>query len=268
MKYVIDHDLHIHSHLSSCSDDPEQTKERILQHAKDEGLKTICVTDHFWDETLDCELEWYQKQNYEHISASLPLPKNDGVDFLFGCETELNKYMTLGISKERFDSFDFIIIPTTHFHIRWFTLFAEDVVTPQDRANTWVKRLDAVLNMDLPFHKVGLAHLTCSCISPIREDYLKALDLIPRDEMLRLFTKAKELVVGIELNSYDMNYPDSEEDTILRIYKTVKECGCKFYLGSDAHHPDTLVDSIAIFQKAIDALQLQEEDKYIIPKLR
>ena len=35
MKYVIDHDLHIHSLLSSCSRDPEQNTEAILRHAEE-----------------------------------------------------------------------------------------------------------------------------------------------------------------------------------------------------------------------------------------
>lgn len=49
MKFKVDHDLHIHSHLSSCSRDPEQTPERILQYAKENGFKTVCLTDHYWD---------------------------------------------------------------------------------------------------------------------------------------------------------------------------------------------------------------------------
>lgn len=31
MKYIVDHDFHIHSRLSSCSDDPRQTPKRIVE---------------------------------------------------------------------------------------------------------------------------------------------------------------------------------------------------------------------------------------------
>ena len=46
MKYVFDHDFHIHSQLSSCSRDPEQNNERILKKmrrllSKDEIHKLI-----------------------------------------------------------------------------------------------------------------------------------------------------------------------------------------------------------------------------------
>ena len=111
MRYVFDHDLHIHSKISSCSSDPEQTNERILKYAEDNNLTTICLTDHFWDDTLEGASKWYAKQNFEHISQAKPLPQTDKVKFLFGCETELNKFLTLGISKEKLDLFDFIIIP-------------------------------------------------------------------------------------------------------------------------------------------------------------
>ena len=52
MKFTYDHDLHIHSSVSPCGGDPAQTPGRILQYAADNGLKTICVTDHYWDDMV------------------------------------------------------------------------------------------------------------------------------------------------------------------------------------------------------------------------
>ena len=43
MRFKIDHDLHIHTQLSIFSGHPEQTPKRILQHAKDNNLSTLCV---------------------------------------------------------------------------------------------------------------------------------------------------------------------------------------------------------------------------------
>lgn len=94
MKYIFDNDLHIHSKLSLCSNDPEQTPERILQYAKENNLKNICIADHFWDETVPGASGWYEPQNYAHISQSKPLPQADGINFMFGCETELDMNMT------------------------------------------------------------------------------------------------------------------------------------------------------------------------------
>lgn len=264
MKYIVDNDLHIHSKISLCSDDPGQTNERILRYAEENGLKTICLTDHFWDEEVEGASEWYKKQDYAHIEAAKPLPQSEHVRFLFGCETEINKDLTLGVSRKKFDLFDFIIIPTTHFHMKGYTLSEEDAATVQGRAYAWVKRLDAVFDMNLPFHKIGIAHLTNGLIAPKREDYIQILRLLPEEEMERLFRKAATLGAGIEINASDMDFATEEADAILRPYKIAKKCGCKFYLGSDAHTQKTLENVKTIFEKAVDLLELTEEDKFLI----
>ena len=38
-----------------------------MRYAEEMGLKTICLTDHFWDETVEGASEWYKDQNYGHI---------------------------------------------------------------------------------------------------------------------------------------------------------------------------------------------------------
>ena len=198
-EYKFDHDYHIHSELSRCSADPSQSTERILSYARENGLAEICLTDHYWDSAVPCDFYWYQPQNFEHRSRALPLPKAEEVRFMFGCETDINKELTLGTVPERFSDFDFIIIPTTHLHMQGFTSYDEDISDVSMRAKTWVKRLDALLAKDLPFEKIGIAHLACKLIAPTREEYLKTLSLIPEDEMRRLFDKAAKLGVGIEL---------------------------------------------------------------------
>ena len=262
MKYVFDHDFHIHSQLSSCSRDPEQNNERILKYAEDEGLHTIVLADHFWDETVPGASKWYSAQDYPHICQAKPLPQSDKVKFLFGCETEMDKNMTVGCSRERMEEFDFIVIPTTHFHMEKFTIAEENLATPQTRAQVWVDKLDALLAMDLPFHKIGIAHLVCGLIwKGDRAKYLETLDSITDADMHRIFAKAARLGVGIEIN---MSYPDEERDTVLRPFRIAKEEGCKFYLGSDAHHPAGLDNARKKFERAIDDLELTEEDKFIL----
>lgn len=264
MRCVYDNDLHIHSKLSLCSNDPEQTSGRILKYAVENGLKTVCLTDHFWDETVPGaeEFDFYAKQNYAHVALSEPLPQADGVKFLFGCETELIKNMTLGISKNCIDRFGFIVIPTTHFHMRDFTV-PSDAVSVHEKTDLWFKRFNAVLDMDLPFHKIGIAHLTCSLIeNGDRAKFLDIIDSLNGDELKKTFAKAAKVGVGIELNSSDMNFAENERDTILRLYKIAKETGCKFYFGSDAHHPNELDGAKDIFERAIDYLNLTEDDKF------
>jgi len=52
---------------------------------------------------------------------------------------------------------------------------------------------------------------------------------------------------------------------VLRPYKIAIECGCKFYLGSDAHTVAGLERAIPEFEKMIDLLGLTEDQKYTVP---
>ncbi len=264
MKFKIDHDLHMHSRFSLCSGSDSHTGERMLQYAKDFGFHTLVVTDHFWDEKAGEAPIDYRGLNFAHISQIKPLPKAEGIRFLFGCETELDYNFKLGLSKERYDEFDFIVIPTTHMHLK-SAIKDEDFNNTEKRIELWTQRFEAVLNMDLPFHKVGIAHLACTGVARDRAEYIKVLDSIPEENMRRLFTKAKELGAGIEINGSDVEFADSEADTVLRMFRIAKECGCKFYLGSDLHSTKRPYESfIPLYERAIDLLGLTEEDKFVI----
>jgi histidinol phosphatase-like PHP family hydrolase len=264
MKYSFDHDLHIHSKLSLCSDDKDQTPENILAYAKRCGLKTLCLTDHFWDSSVDGASDWYSSQNLEHISKLLPLPKDDSIRFLFGCETEMNRHGTIGIAKDHFNLFDFIIVPTTHFHMRGYTLTDEELASPKARADAWVRRFDTLLSSELPFHKVGLAHPICAFIGMTRSTVYETVAAIPESEMLRLFKGARESGLAIELNASDMRSAMKYPEILMKPFTAAKECGCKFYLGTDAHHPQAFDTAEETFTPAINYLNLTEDDKYLI----
>ena len=70
---------------------------RMLSYAKELGLTKICVTDHFWDERVEGASSWYAPQNFTHITKNLPLPGAEGIDFLFGCESDMDKRMIIGV---------------------------------------------------------------------------------------------------------------------------------------------------------------------------
>lgn len=194
--FVVDHDFHIHSCLSTCSRDPEQTPHRLLRYAEENGFKQIVLTDHFWDSAVPGASQWYRSQDYAWISQALPLPQSDQVSFLFGAETYMDAALTLGISDERWDAFSFVVIPTTHMHFRGFTLSAEEAETAQGRANAWVRRLDNLLSRDLPFHKIGIAHLVCGLIAPDLETYRQVFELLPDQKLEELFAQCARVGVG------------------------------------------------------------------------
>lgn len=265
MRYIIDNDLHIHTNLSICSKDEKQTPLALLDYAKEQGLKTICVTDHYWDSAVKCNTAynwWYEKQNFDHISQNLPLPSSDGIRFLFGCEADLDSDNLIGIPPERYADFDFIIVSTTHFHHMTGEKWTD--ATNKQLAGHWVERMKVILSSTLPFGKVGVAHPACPLINKkSRADYLETLDLINNDDLYDIFREASKKNLAIEINA-DMKFEDSEAESVLRMFRIAKECSCKFYLGSDAHSVGGFTNVKKVFDNVIDSLNLTEDDKFII----
>ncbi len=262
MRFKIDHDLHIHTKLSFCSMKPEQTPENILKYGEKHGYKTLCLTDHMWDTArIPTDDDFYKNQTYEYICGSLPLPQSDKVKMLFGCETDLNKDMVLGVSSEVMDKLDFIIIPLNHFHMGGFTCRGGE--SSEELAKLVIDRFDGVLDMDLPFHKIGIAHFSDACIGA---RYWNALKMIPDSEYRRIFAKAADRGIGIELNMELSDLKGDYKDTILMPYFFAKDAGCKFYLGSDIHSQRKVPDLPEIFDIVVDTLDLKESDKFIIGK--
>lgn len=106
--FPIDHDLHCHTHLSGCSNDPEQTPENLLAFAKAHGYAAMAFTDHFWDAPAvpGSEGTYLDGCGLEHVSADLPLPDGESVRLAFGCETELSAAGVLGLAPEIVDALD------------------------------------------------------------------------------------------------------------------------------------------------------------------
>lgn len=232
MRYAADHDFHIHSTVSLCCHDDNQTPEAILNYAKENGFKKICLTNHFWDEMVKSEADWCDEHNFSAVSSVLPLPKDENVEFLFGCETDMDFTNVLGISEERFDAFDLVVVATTHLHLVGNTVKAE-IKTPEEAAFHWLDKIENLLTKDLSFHKIGIAHLTCSHIFGKRTD--ESLSLISDNAMYSIFKECSAKGAGIELNVKALNISAEEKEVFLRPYFIAKDCGCKFYLGSDSH---------------------------------
>ena len=261
MRYIADHDFHIHSTVSLCCHDKNQTPEAILNYAKENGYKRICLTNHFWDENVKSEAEWMDEHDFSHVSSVLPLPKDDNVEYFFGCETDMDFNNIVGVSKERFDAFDFVIIATTHLHLDGNTVKTK-ITTPEEAAYHWVDKAENLLLKDLPFHKIGIAHLTTGHI--LKNQTAETLSLIPDSAMYSIFNECSRKGVGIELNVKTINMTDEQKEIFMRPYFIAKECGCKFYLGSDSHKTSALACAKENFENVITLLDLEEKHKFHI----
>ena len=267
MRYLVDHDMHIHSGGSMCSSDPEQTPARILQYAVEEGFSTVALTDHFWDETVPMPTggwgpDFYTSQNWEHIRKQLPLPSHDTIRFLFGAEVDMTLDGTVGISPERLAQMDFLLISISHFHCTDFTIRGADAATPAGRAQVLLDKLDTLLAMPLPWHKISLAHLTGPKLGGgDPANHCEVLRLVQGERLTTLFKKAAALGVGIELNTATFQFGSEEEErAVTAFYAHAKACGCKFTFGSDAHGPHHFLPHRERGQAMADRLGLTEQD--------
>ena len=200
-------------------------------------------------------------QNFDYLSKNLPLPQEEKIHFLFGCEADMDENFTLGITKEDFSLFNFVVVSTTHLHMYPF-------ISIEKTAENLVNRYNALINMNLPFSKIGIAHPTCLLIAPNGQTK-DVLNLIPEQTFRNIFYKLAEKKAGIELNKTDFDLNKVTIDDIkasLRVLNIAKNCGCKFYLGSDAHHPADFLNTRDIFSNLINQLSLTENHKFT-PKI-
>ncbi len=257
MRYQIDHDIHIHSQISPCSNDVNQTKEAIFSYGCTLGLKLLCVTDHFWDLGVDFKgyPGWTDVGNQKWKSI-LPLPCRENCKFLFGAEVDMNAAGVVGIEKSTLDQMDFCILSVGHLWLKGFTLPADaPEPDPHTKKEIYKSRLLSVLHRDdYDFTKIGIGHFTCGfgtdCLSCFSDE-----------EYGEIFSLIAQKGAGVELN---FQLPQQDEDVfeVLRPYKIAKEVGCKFYLGGDAHHPCDFAGNMKKFERMIDALDLTEDDKW------
>ena len=263
MKYQIDHDFHIHTHLSKCSGDPGQTVERLLAYGKKNGLRHICITNHFWDAPIPGASAFHEGQDLAHIQKVLPFPEDPDVTFHFGCECEIDKHGVFGVLPEHLDQFEFLALSVSHMHMKGFTYDPETDDSVEARIALYKKRMDWALALNLPWHKVGLAHPTTALIACARwEEHLQILDGIPDEDWRRWFTFLAQKGAGIELNIEIFRFEEKDLPRGMRPYHIAKECGCRFYLGSDAHRLSQIEEAPARFARIIEVLDLQESDKW------
>ncbi len=265
----ITHDLHQHSFLSSCSYDPEMTPKNLFSNAIDNGYNTICITDHVWDSNVTGASDWYSKQDINHISKSVEkiqsvvMHSNQNIRFYFGCETEYCGGKKLGLSKQSFDLFDFVVIPVNHFHMMDFVR-PSNINTASLVAELFLTRLEELQQLDLPWEKIGIAHFTTSLLfrEGKVEDVLKCMS---EQRLKQIFEFIACHGTGIELNACCFRKGwENNSEILLRPYTLAKQAGCKFYFCTDAHAVKDL-SSIYNLESVISLLSLSEDDIYKIP---
>ena len=85
-------------------------------------------------------------------------------------------------------------------------------------------------------------------------------DILSDNELKEVYTLIANKKAGFEINMpFHLYKTDEERTKAIRPYILAKECGCKFYLGSDAHHPDALDGAYDNFSKIVKLKQTEKD---------
>ncbi len=229
------HDIHVHTHLSSCAK-PTAIADEYIRRASAMGLHTLGFADHFWDEKVTeyPASDWYRPQNFDHIRQILGevTEKPENLRILYGCETEFCRGQFLGITEERAKALDFILVPHSHTHMHGFTIDAEAALDPKAHAAYLVESFKAVCRHPLAKYITSIAHPFHPVA--VKPDFETAvIENISDNDFGECFTLAGEKNIGIELNASHVSRPNIDRTS--RIFKCAKDAGCRFSFGSDAH---------------------------------
>jgi histidinol phosphatase-like PHP family hydrolase len=267
MPLLIDHDVHVHTVLSSCCKDPLQTAANVVSRAAETGLRTIGFADHVWDSRIPGASRWYEPQTLDHIlriREEIPADTK-GVRVLVGCETEYCGGGKAGLSRESAERLDFVLIPTSHFHMKGFTV-PESLGGPKEVAALLCERFGEVLDLGLA---TGIAHPFVPLGFRDRVDDI--LPLIPDSQFLDLFGRAADLGVAIEASVVMFPSIDHGEtagwhdEALLRVLTLAKRAGCRFFFASDAHNLSE-IGSVLRLAPFAERIGITEDD--VLPTFR
>ncbi len=256
----IDHDIHVHTFLSSCSKDPDAVPEKMLEAAAVNGLRTVGFADHLWDAGVPGASDWYRPQDMQHIArirAQLPADTR-GVRVLLGCETEYIGNGTVGISPTAAAQLDFVLVPHSHFHMEGFVRPAT-VQQPDEIAALMQQRFAEAIELEVT---TGIAHPFLPCTQ--REHTDEIIQAIPDSAFSDLFGRAAERGVSIEITAGAFPSLGSGEtggwhdSTFMRMYRLAAASGCVFHCASDTHNLQGMGRTRRL-QPFVDELGLTQE---------
>lgn len=263
----IQHDIHMHTFLSLCADDPRLLPPAIIEKSKKNGIKLLGFSDHMWDRTMPGNDEdFYLRQDYDHVMKihSMMPEKTEGIKIMFGCETEYNGKGRIGISKDTASKFDYVLVPTNHDLTKYAK--EEGISTPVDIAQDLIKRFREILSFDVA---TGICHP----MLPLGffEMGNQIFNSVSNEEFNECFSMAREKGVSLEINSctfpgiYSRGTEGFTDYAYLRFFTLAKEAGCKFHFGSDAHSLED-IDRLQKLEPYLELLKITEED--INPRFR
>ena len=247
-------DLHVHTLLSSCASRTAYPQEYI-DICKKTGITTIGFADHLWDPAVVGASPWYAPQDIEHVKKIRSMIEDtEGINVLFGCETEYTGKGKAAVSKAAAQSFDYVLIPPNHFHMK-------DFVIPAAVTEIWeykkylLEYFMEICEIDLGVH-IGIAHPFMPLGVP---DVNGTLAAITDAEYKECFEYAKKHGKSVEIQT---GIADADNPEFNRMLKIADGCGCVFHFASDAHDTENFGGAHEKLGVYLDKIGVKAENTY------
>ncbi len=227
-------DTHIHTPLSKCCFENDQTIPNIAGKLAQKGIGLIAITDHFWSSPDIKPNPWYAQHTGNGHLLQIQEIKSQiyPLKVLSSCEADMQAPGKFGITREWKERFDMVLMAADHFQLKDFV---EQPMppTPENIGRLMLRFFRSAVTSGLADI---LAHPLFSngyeCL------YDQAIDRLTDSELFDALSLAQQHGVGLEINCGVLRCAENGKfnlDTMLRIFSLAKQAGCKFTFGSDAH---------------------------------
>ncbi len=260
---MLDYDIHVHTHLSSCAS-REAFIGDYIKAARELGFTAIGFADHAWDETVAGASPWYSSQGYKRLQArrdEISSIDTQGVKILLGAEGEFAQ-LILGLGDEGRKYVDYVLIPHSHTHMKGFVLPEECVGNAKKHADYLVKSFLALCRHEKRDLYFGIVHP----MNPIGEKYEYFEEIYSHISDATLFEcacAAKEADIALEVNLSSLKEipPEaSEENCYRRFFDACKRADCCMFLGSDAHSKEVLISNHTNKEALLSKVGISSDD--------
>lgn len=260
-------DLHVHTNRSACA--PRTTEvASYLPHCAEEGIRLMGITNHVYADASVRDLGYPQ---WDHVTYLTSLREElvaaeaaSGVRILLGCEIE--NFPSDGhpnLLPEESTPFDYVLLAASHVLNQRHMYVGYDIDTPDGLRKLTVERFLAACDLVYPV-PMAICHPLYPIGSPFQSEILDGMS----DGCLNeCFSKAAERHIGVEVHAclYRNGTPLNDEglsERYLRLLAAAKACGCKFYMGSDAHTPGAFAGVHDKLRRAMELTGITAEDRW------
>ncbi len=264
-------DLHVHTNRSACA--PRTTEvASYLPCCAEEGIRVVGISNHVYADEFMAPLGFPQYDHVTHLSSLREdlraAEAASGIRFLLGCEIEnISSVGHPNLLPEESVGFDYVLVAASHILNQRHMYDGYDIDTADGLRALTVERFLAACDLSYPV-PMAICHPLYPICSPFQAEIL---DGISDGCLNECFSKAAERGIAMEIHAclYRQDTPLNDEglsEHYLRLLAAAKSCGCKFYMGSDAHAPAAFVGVHDKLRRAAEIVGIGDSDLWEVAR--